>query len=130
MTEEPVLSPEEQTAVRQMVGNIVPEPEDRSSIFKIFERIISTKDTTKVGNLTDNELNAVRTLQNAGIFCEKQELDVLSDYFASKAEVVLATSDSRTGFLVKAMITQRKESRLGNAPDDKTEVKKKWYQMS
>jgi len=105
-----------------------PEPPRKDSIVNFFRELITTKDSTKIGNLNENELGVtklgVRHLLNLGNYAEVEGLDMVADYFRDQAEVVSASSMSRKGFLVQASVTQiKKEQKI-----EKPKEKKKWFQ--
>ncbi len=125
MTEE-TYSPEEQAqimAAAEDIKNSYPTPEDKLSIFKLFNKIFETDDTTKVANLKKDELQVVRNIQSAALTLEEAyEYEPVANYFRKKAEIVLATSLSRDGALLNALITQKRQL----STEKKREVDSKW----
>lgn len=88
--------------------------EVKDSIHSFLTNIVKTKDTSKVGNLTQGELGypvrPVRIDKELAILTEDHPAFAgLSSYFNEMAEMSLATSLSKEGFLVKQATTQRKE---------------------
>lgn len=87
---------------------------DEKGIDAFFLEIIREDDTTKVGNLTEDELGEpllpVRTLLEIKDDCSLiPSMSTFTEKFKKQAENILATSLSREGFLIKARITQKKE---------------------
>ena len=88
------------------------EKNDTSVSF--FRDVIRNKDSSKIGNLNDEELGMpqlpVRTLQELGMLSKEVfNRDTFADYFNEQAEIVLATSLSKSGFLIKQVGTSKKE---------------------
>ena len=109
MTDEEPLTPEEQHLLKSISDEMnYPQPEEKITIFSIFKKIIDTFDTSKVGNLDENELFAVRQLQHLALFCGKLNYSELDEYFRKKGEVVLATSLSKKGAIIEALVTQKR----------------------
>lgn len=107
MGEEP-LSQEDMELLESM-GVGVPKPTEKTGLFDFFNKILKRKDTTKVANIDLDELNSVRTLQNGALFATVGDYDEVCDYFRAKGETILATSDSKDGFLIRAAITTKRE---------------------
>lgn len=91
-----------------------PQPEEKHNVHKFISEVAKSKDTTKTGFLTDIELGttpyAERTYKNLEL--QSKELcndDLWAKYFASKAEILTATSLSRNAKLINLAIVQRRE---------------------
>jgi len=130
MTEEK-LTPEEQEemeALREMLGVGIPKPDEKHNIFTTFSRIIRTKDTSKVSNLDEIELPAVRLLQDVAndLGYAYPDLKKAKQLLRDKSEILLATALSKKGFLVKSLITQKKESHIRSKQAIDTGGKKGW----
>lgn len=87
---------------------------EEKGIDAFFLEIIRAEDSTKIGNITSDELGMpqlpVRTLFELGNDCSNiPSLSSLGASFRSQAENILSTSLSKEGFLIKARITQKKE---------------------
>lgn len=94
-------------------GYPIPYPEPKHNTHTFLVRVQETKDTTKVGFLSETELGmpqmTVRGLQNNALMAEKIcGNPFLSDLFRAEAEIVLATSLSRNGKLINSAITQKR----------------------
>lgn len=88
--------------------------QEEKGIDNFFLEVVRTGDTTKVGNLTENELGLpqlpVRTLKELEADCNLiPSMSSFATSFKNTAETILATSLSKDGFLIKARITQKKE---------------------
>lgn len=86
---------------------------EKPGAFSFFNKVIEKRDSSKIGNLTKEELGgtrlSVRDYQSMANFEEFMGHDKVALYFRSKAEITSGTSLSKDGFLMKLAITQRKE---------------------
>jgi len=91
----------------------IPTPETKLSVHTLLNNILETKDSTKVGFLSEPELghpnHPVRTLKEMALIsntiCNNP---FFASYFASEAENILATSLSRKGKFLNVAITQKR----------------------
>jgi hypothetical protein len=79
-----------------------------------LNKVLSTKDSTKVGFLSESELgfplHNVRAMQELSLWAKDvMNNPFVSDYFAAEGEITLATSLSRLGFLDKLAVTQTRQ---------------------
>lgn len=102
------LTPEELEELERL-GLGYPKQGDKGNLFEFFNKVLKAEDSIKVANLDSDELDSVRFLRNASLFSNVFELEMVSNYFKDKAEVVLASSDSKKGFLINAAITQKRQ---------------------
>jgi hypothetical protein len=94
-----------------------------------FTKVIQQGDSTKVGNLSDEELGLsslpVRSYQELALFCKDICKDnSWGDFFRKSAEIQFASSLSKNGFLLRIAGTQRKEV-ADMTPEKK--VNKGWF---
>jgi hypothetical protein len=87
---------------------------EEKGIDNFFLEIIRADDTSKIANLTEDELGVpelpVRTLIELSDDCALIPcMSTFQNKFKKQAENILSTSLSREGFLIKARITQKKE---------------------
>jgi hypothetical protein len=101
-----------------------PMPEEKQGIFQFFNKVIETDDTSKVGNLNEHELEAVRLYQGLALYANTMGLDIVADHMVNEGEVMLSTSDSKTGFLIRSVITSRKEWK---GSEGEKKEKKGWF---
>lgn len=120
------LTPEEEQELMEYVGGGYPKKSEREGIFAFLNKVLSTKDTSKVSNLDDQEVFSVRIQQNIADFASEMGLPVVSDFIKRRAEITLATADSKRGFLIDRAITQKREmqSKLGEGGKKKWGMKK------
>jgi len=100
-----------------------PEEIEKPSAFQFFNKVLSVEDSSKVGNLRNEELGGTRlsvrdylTLAN---FQRSLGHKRVAEYFERKAEISTKTSLSRDGFLMNLAVTQRKESRKSKLKEGK-----------
>ncbi len=86
----------------------------KQNVHTFFTDIIKSEDTTKTGNLTQEELGVpklpVRTYKELALFSEDIYGDASwKDYFNKMSEIQTATSLSKEGILIKLSVTNKKE---------------------
>lgn len=128
------LTPEEMEELAEIMPNYgsgFPTPSDKPGLFSFFKKILRTDDTTKVANVDEFELNGVRNFKEGSRIAELNGFETFKSYFNIKAENILATSDSKDGFLIKAAITSKKEvdTKLKTQRRNKGWFKKKEQEM-
>lgn len=84
------------------------------NVHSFMTNIVQSDDTTKTGNLTQDELGMpkvpVRTIKELELFSQDiAQSDDWSSYFKKLSEVQTATSLSKEGLLVKLAVTIKKE---------------------
>jgi hypothetical protein len=102
------LTPDELEELERL-GLGYPKQGDKGNLYEFFNKVLKAEDSIKVANLDTEELDAVRFLRNASLFSNVFELDLVSEYFKDKAEVILASSDSKRGFLINTAVTQKRQ---------------------
>ncbi len=88
--------------------------EGRQTLHSFFTKVIKNEDTTRIGNLTIEELGTpnieVRTMKELELFskdiCGDEEW---SNYFKKLSEIQTTTSLSKEGFLMRLSVTSKKE---------------------
>ena len=86
----------------------------KQNVHSFFTDIIKSDDTTKVGNLDEDELGKpklpVRTYKELELFCRDIANNVVfADYLKNLSEIQTSTSLSKDGLLVRLSVTQKKE---------------------
>ena len=122
-TEELTLTPEETEELSKLLTN-VPQKDEKHGVFIFFDKVLKTLDTKKAAYLKQDELQSVRAYNSAALYAEEMGLNKVKDYINKEAEIILATSLSKDGFLIKSVITQKKEMTAKAV----TEKKKKWLE--
>ena len=90
-----------------------PVPDERHNTHTFLAKVLKTDDTTKVGNLTEEELgmakHPVRAFKEFALISEKIcEDSLMTEYFNKEAENVLASSLSRNGKLIGLAVIQKR----------------------
>ena len=97
----------------QQFGNYPNQP-PRESIFTFFKHILGIKDSSKVANLDRRELGmldlSVRNSEHLAKLGNMLHNKSYNDFFMTKAEITLATSMSKKGWLPELVVSQKKFS--------------------
>jgi len=119
------LTPQEEQELINILGSDYPKGAEKENIFAFFNKILKAKksELSKVGNLDENEIIAVRIYQQTALYALEMDLDKVAEYLLEKADVIVGTSDSKEGFLIRSAITQKKELQT---QERKGEKKSKW----
>ena len=88
--------------------------EAKETAHSFFTKVVQQVDSTKIGNLTEDELGVsqlpARSYKELALFCRDICKDnSWGDYFEKMGEIQFASSLSKYGFLLKLVGTQRKE---------------------
>ena len=104
-----------------------PKPSEKDSQFKFFRDILRIEDTTRVGNLSAQELGltklGVRHYQEIAAYANAEGLNIVSDYLNLKSQIISSTSMSKKGFWAELFVTMIKREKK----DKPKEEKKKWF---
>lgn len=109
------LTPEEMALLEDALKSQGSPSQDEKHNAHIFlNKVASSKDTTKTGNLGNEEIGVTpysqRTYKKLQLLCEDLiDDDIWGDYFKKKSEILTATSLSRGGFLTGLAVVQRRE---------------------
>lgn len=88
-----------------------PKPKEKQDIMAFFNNILNRDDTTKVSNLGDEELEAVRRMKRAALLALSMDWNYIAIHIKKRAEIILATGLSgkdKGGFFLKIINTSRK----------------------
>lgn len=85
-----------------------PREKEKMDVFKFLNKVVETKDTTKVANVDKEELRVVRLEKDISNYANVWGLNQVGTYFKQESEEILASSDSKDGFLVQTAVTQKK----------------------
>jgi len=112
------LTSEEILKLAQAMKDNVPTQDEKQNVHTFLHSVVIADDTRKIGNLKDdkefNELglptHTVRgSLEMARISDKIMDNDFFKSWFDAEAEETLATSLSRSGFLIKQATTTTKQ---------------------
>jgi len=101
-----------------------PSPEQKDNTFRFFRDILRFPDSWKVSYLKEEEIGksrlSVRSWLEISKYADAEGLNVVHDYFRTRADIVASTAMGRKGFLAQLFVTQiKKEQKI------KTDDKKK-----
>ena len=115
MAEEEIRMTDEQLAdeIAALVGT-APTGEEKHSVHNFLHNVAIALDTTKVGNLSAEEVGTPklpqRTYKELALFCsDVANMGYFSQYFLKKAEILTSTSLSKDAKLISLAIMTRKE---------------------
>lgn len=96
------------------LSGVTPTPEEKQSIFTFLTNVAIADDTTRLGNLKEEELGMpqlpVRSNKSLALWSgEVMENVFFKSFFLQDSEDTTSTSLSREGFLTKLAIIQRRE---------------------
>ena len=107
-----------------------PKIKEKQDIMSFFNNVLDRTDTTKVSNLSDEELASVRLMQRAALYSLFVEYTMVARYIKQRAELILASGLSgkeKGGFFLKLINTTKKlleaSTNRGNAEGSK----KGWF---
>jgi hypothetical protein len=88
--------------------------EGKANVHSFFTNVIKANDTTKTGNLNQDELGMsklpVRTYKELALFSKEiANEDGWADYFNKMSEIQTAKSLSKDAILIKLSVTNKKE---------------------
>lgn len=115
--------------VAARLGGTIPTPEEKQNVHTFLTKVVTEKNTTKIGNVSIEELGVpkqtIRGYKEMALISDKIiQNDFFKEYFSQEAENVLSTSLSKDGFLVKQATLTRKE--MSDVTKPKT-VNKGWF---
>lgn len=110
MSEE--LTKEEEKALAAWVG--AQTPEEKHSVHSFLFRVATADDTTKVGNLTTEELGntnlSMRAYQELSLISDTiLANDYFKDYYKKMSEIVTSSSLSKDAKLINLSVIQKRE---------------------
>ena len=107
MSDEQLTESEAQELVRQLEA-------EKLTLPAFFGKVIENKETTRTGNLNQEELGIsslpVRSYKELELFCRNIcEDDSWADYFKEMSEIQTSTSLSKDAILLRLVTTKRSE---------------------
>jgi len=99
--------------ISSLLGS-TPSAEEKQNIHSFLHNVAVAKDTTKTGNLSQEELGTpiipLRTYKELDLFCrEIADMEYYADYFKKKGEILTSTSLSKDAKLLSLAILQKRE---------------------
>lgn len=113
-TDEELTPMEQEQLAEALKAYGAPTPEEKHNVHVFLNKVATSEDTTKTGNLDTTELGvtkySMRTYKNLHLVCDKLcNDDIWADYFKKKAEILSSTSLSKDGFLTGLAVIQRRQ---------------------
>ena len=109
-------------------GDSTPQFSQKVDLFSLFWKLIKIKDSSKVGYLDKTELGMLDiSVRDAQLIARKARLlgrVGFAIYFEQMAEIILATSSSKEGFLPNLFVSQRKFSTKTKGVDNSANFNK------
>lgn len=126
VTDDEIKKLEEELKEMEEKGNLSsdsPKSKDKDNQYKFFRDILTLNDTTRVGNLQNMEMGAmklgVRHYQEIATYAKMEGLSKVHDYLMVKSQIVTATSMSKKGFWSELFMTQIKREKKDKPKDEK-----------
>jgi hypothetical protein len=129
MADEELTNVELNELAQRLYGT-TPSAEEKQNIHTFLNNVAISKDTTKTGNLSVEELGnptlPLRTYQELELFCrEVANMDYYAEYFRKKGEILTATSLSKDAKLLNLAVLQKREVEDTTKP--KRKENKSWF---
>lgn len=85
---------------------------DKEDLYSLFKWVIAKRDSSKVGNLDKTELGMlnipVRECQRIALLADTLKHPGFATFFREQAEIVLATSASKQGWLAELFVSLKR----------------------
>jgi len=126
------MTPEEEEDYLQAMMGSLPGKEDRLNTHAFLTAVVKSKDTTRIGNLKEEEVGLpklpLRTYKELSLFCKDvANMDYFSDYFDKKGQILTATSLSKDAKLIDLSVLQRREIKQGVRTASAGATNKGWF---
>jgi hypothetical protein len=99
-------------AQQEVYDDTSPVLKEKDDLYSLFWRVVKTTDSSKVGNLDKTELGmlniSVRDCQKIALLAVTLKHPGFAKFFLKQAEVILATSASKKGWLPELFVSQKK----------------------
>jgi hypothetical protein len=128
-TPEEMTDEELRDQVEQLVGT-APTGEQKQGVHQFLHNVATAEDTTKLGNLTAEEVGTpkhpIRTYKELALYCsDVANMGYMAKYFLSKSEIVTSTSLSKDAKLINLAVVTRRESK--SIEDKPRAINKGWF---
>lgn len=95
-------------------SGLIQTMQEKQNVHTFLNNVVITKNTTKVGNLTEDEIGKpkipLRTYKELELFCRDiMNQEDFANYFKNKGEILTSTSLSKDAKLISLAVVQRKE---------------------
>jgi len=93
--------------------DMAPSQSRRDDLYSLFWKVIKTQDSSKVGNLSRDELGmlniSVRDLQRIFLLSLQLGHPTFGKFWLSQSEIILSTSSSKEGWLPELFVSSKSE---------------------
>lgn len=108
------LSSDENKAVQDYYGFGAPIPEEKHNVHSFLNKVATSEDTTKVGNLTQEEVGMprlnLRTYKELSLIANDiMDNTFIGDYYDKEAEILTSTSLSKDAKLISLAVMQKRQ---------------------
>ena len=108
------MSDEELAEKLQQLAGTTPVPDQKYSMYTFLHNVATADDTSKIGNLSQEELGMpqrpLRSDKSIGLWCgDVMENPFFEEFFNKEAEITTSTSLSKDGKLIGLAVLQRRE---------------------
>ncbi len=109
----------------------VPTQKQKDDLFSLFGKVWRAKDSSKVANLSNQELGmlpmSVRANQYLALLGKTFKHKDLENFFQAQAEIITSTSASKKGWFTELFVSQKKfTSKSSSRTTSLPEKKSKW----
>lgn len=112
----------------------VPTQKRNLDLYSLFDKVRTTSDSTKVGNLKNREIGelniTVRDAQRISLIAKTFHHEKFSNFYRQLAEITTATSASRDGWLVELFVTNKKFSSKTRSSGNQVQNKGIWNKFN
>ncbi len=120
---------QENLGIPEYLGFGTPVPEEKQNVFSFLNKVATSDDTTKVGNLTAEEVGlpklSLRTYKEmeliSGTIMNNQ---FFADYYKAKGEILTSTSLSKDAKLLNLAVIQKRVVEDATKP---RKINKGWF---
>ena len=114
MSDQQELSETEKAAVKDYYGFGAPIPEEKHNVHSFLNKVATSDDTTKVGNLTAEEIGqprlTLRTYKELALISDYiMDNPVFKNYYNANGEILTSTSLSKDGKLINLAVVQKRQ---------------------
>ena len=111
---ENLLTESENSSIQKYLGTGATAAEEKHTVHSFLYKVATEDDTTKLGNLSSDEVGAPRLTQRAykelALVSDKiMTNDTFKDYFLAQSEILTSTSLSKDAMLIKLAVVQKRQ---------------------
>lgn len=108
------LTQEDRELLKNYSSFAAPLPEEKHNVHSFLHKVATSDDTTKVGNLTAEEIGLprlnLRTYKELALIANTiMDNKFISDYYDKESEILTSTSLSKDGKLINLAVLQKRQ---------------------